>query len=82
MVSMLKRNNCGKALQHSRILLDTLGGNACSDEYAIGRHAANLQVANTYEGTHDIHGRSFDCLKLTDSALILGKAITGVQAFS
>lgn len=50
MVSMLKRNNCGKALQHSRILLDTLGGNACSDEYAIGRHAANLQVANTYEG--------------------------------
>jgi glutaryl-CoA dehydrogenase len=52
MVSMVKRNNCGKALMHSRILLDILGGNACSDEYHIGRHVANLQVANTYEGTH------------------------------
>lgn len=70
MVSIVKRNNCGKALAHSRVLLDILGGNACSDEYHIGRHVANLQVANTYEGTHDIH------------ALILGKAITGVQAFA
>ncbi|KAE8541741.1 hypothetical protein D1P53_001914 [Cryptococcus gattii VGV] len=70
MVSMMKRNNCGEALHHSRVLLDILGGNACSDEYHIGRHAANLQVANTYEGTNDIH------------ALILGKAITGLQAFA
>ncbi|WWC95801.1 hypothetical protein V866_002667 [Kwoniella sp. B9012] len=70
MVSMMKRNNCGEALKHSRVLLDILGGNACSDEYHIGRHVQNLQVANTYEGTHDIH------------ALILGKAITGVQAFA
>ncbi|KAH8083593.1 acyl-CoA dehydrogenase NM domain-like protein [Filobasidium floriforme] len=70
MVSMMKRNNCGKALEHSRRLLDVLGGNACSDEYHIGRHAANLQVVNTYEGTHDIH------------ALILGKAITGHSAFA
>ncbi|KAK8849655.1 hypothetical protein IAR55_004990 [Kwoniella newhampshirensis] len=70
MVSMMKRNNCGAALEHSRVLLDVLGGNACSDEYHIGRHVANLQVANTYEGTHDIH------------ALILGKAITGLQAFA
>ena len=58
MVSMMKRNNCGEALKHSRVLLDILGGNACSDEYHIGRHVANLQVANTYEGTHDIHGTS------------------------
>ncbi|ORY34747.1 acyl-CoA dehydrogenase/oxidase [Naematelia encephala] len=70
MVSMMKRNNAGTALEHSRVLLDVLGGNACSDEYHIGRHVANLQVANTYEGTHDIH------------ALILGKSITGIQAFS
>ncbi|KAG8818005.1 hypothetical protein FRC17_011003 [Serendipita sp. 399] len=70
MVSLVKRNNCGKALMHSRILLDILGGNACSDEYHIGRHVANLQVANTYEGTYDIH------------TLILGKSITGIQAFA
>jgi glutaryl-CoA dehydrogenase len=50
MVSMVKRNNCGKALHHARAVLDVLGGNACSDEYHIGRHAANLQVTNTYEG--------------------------------
>jgi glutaryl-CoA dehydrogenase len=50
MVSMVKRNNCGKALQHTRAVLDVLGGNACADEYHIGRHAANLQVTNTYEG--------------------------------
>nr|GAT57864.1 glutaryl-CoA dehydrogenase [Mycena chlorophos] len=70
MVSMVKKNNCGKALQHSRTLLDVFGGNACADEYHVGRHAANLQVTNTYEGTNDIH------------ALILGRAITGVQAFA
>ncbi|KAI0077596.1 acyl-CoA dehydrogenase NM domain-like protein [Panus rudis PR-1116 ss-1] len=70
MISLVKRNNCGKALEHSRKLLDILGGNACSDEYHIGRHVANLQVVNTYEGTYDIH------------TLILGKAITGIQAFS
>ena len=52
MVSLVKRNNCGKALQHARILLDILGGNAVSDEYHIGRHVANLQVTNTYEGTY------------------------------
>ncbi|CAK5281671.1 unnamed protein product, partial [Mycena citricolor] len=50
MISIVKRNNCGKALQHARILLDILGGNAAADEYHIGRHAANLQVTNTYEG--------------------------------
>lgn len=54
-VSMMKRNNCGNALQHSRTLLDIFGGNACSDEYHVGRHVANLQVTNTYEGTYDIH---------------------------
>ncbi|EIM80592.1 acyl-CoA dehydrogenase domain-containing protein [Stereum hirsutum FP-91666 SS1] len=70
MVSMVKRNNCGKALEGARMLVDVLGGNACSDEYSIGRHVANLQVTNTYEGTHDIH------------TLILGKAMTGIQAFS
>lgn len=70
MISMVKRNNCGKALQQSRILLDILGGNACADEYHVGRHVANLQVTNTYEGTNDIH------------TLILGKAITGIPAFA
>ncbi|KAG9312112.1 acyl-CoA dehydrogenase domain-containing protein [Chiua virens] len=69
MVSMVKRNNCGKALQHARVVLDILGGNASSDEYHVGRHVANLQVVNTYEGTYDIH------------TLILGKALTGIQAF-
>ncbi|KAJ7668661.1 glutaryl-CoA dehydrogenase [Mycena polygramma] len=70
MVSMVKRNNCGKALQHARVVLDILGGNACADEYHVGRHAANLQVTNTYEGTNDIH------------ALILGRAMTDIQAFA
>ncbi|KAJ3518875.1 hypothetical protein NMY22_g13460 [Coprinellus aureogranulatus] len=70
MISLVKRNNCGKALTHARILIDILGGNASSDEYHVGRHVANLQVTNTYEGTNDIH------------ALILGKAITGLPAFS
>jgi len=70
MISMVKRNNCGKALEHARKVLDILGGNACSDEYHVGRHVANLQVVNTYEGTYDIH------------TLILGKAMTGIQAFA
>lgn len=52
MISLVKRNNCGKALQHARVLLDILGGNAASDEYYVGRHVANLQVTNTYEGTY------------------------------
>jgi len=70
MISLIKRNNCGKALEHVRIVLDILGGNACADEYHVGRHVANLQVTNTYEGTYDIH------------TLILGKAITGIPAFA
>ncbi|KAJ7099582.1 acyl-CoA dehydrogenase NM domain-like protein [Mycena belliarum] len=70
MISMVKKNNCGKALQHARAVLDIFGGNACSDEYHVGRHAANLQVTNTYEGTNDIH------------TLILGRAMTGIQAFA
>ncbi|KAJ7125108.1 acyl-CoA dehydrogenase domain-containing protein [Mycena epipterygia] len=70
MVSMVKKNNCGKALFHARAVLDIFGGNACADEYHVGRHAANLQVTNTYEGTNDIH------------ALILGRAMTGIQAFA
>lgn len=70
MVSIVKRNNCGKALHHARVLLDILGGNATASEYHIGRHVGNLQVTNTYEGTFDIH------------TLILGKAITGIQAFT
>ncbi|KAI0762047.1 acyl-CoA dehydrogenase domain-containing protein [Irpex lacteus] len=70
MISLVKRNNCGKALEHARRVLDILGGNACADEYHVGRHVANLQVTNTYEGTYDIH------------TLILGKALTGIQAFA
>ncbi|KAH9067628.1 acyl-CoA dehydrogenase/oxidase [Lactarius vividus] len=72
MVSIIKRNNCGKALHHARVLWDIIGGNAASDEYHIGRHVANLQITNTYEGTftQDIH------------TLILGRAITGIQAFT
>ncbi|KAF5380504.1 hypothetical protein D9615_004681 [Tricholomella constricta] len=70
MISLVKKNNCGKALHHSRVVLDILGGNACADEYHVGRHVANLQVTNTYEGTNDIH------------ALILGKAMTGIPAFA
>jgi len=69
MVSLMKRNNCQKALYHSRILMEVFGGNAASDEYPISRIAANAHVVSTYEGTYDIHG------------LILGKAITGSQAF-
>ncbi|KAH8917654.1 acyl-CoA dehydrogenase NM domain-like protein [Atractiella rhizophila] len=70
MISLLKRNNCGKALEGSRKLMDVFGGNAIADEYHIGRIVNNLYVVNTYEGTHDIH------------ALILGKAITGIPAFA
>ncbi|MCS6997252.1 MAG: acyl-CoA dehydrogenase [Casimicrobiaceae bacterium] len=67
--SILKRNNCGKALEIARLARDMLGGNGISDEYAVARHLVNLEVVNTYEGTHDIH------------ALILGRAITGLAAF-
>jgi len=69
MVSMIKRNSCGKALDIARVARDMLGGNGVSDEYHIIRHVMNLEAVNTYEGTHDIH------------ALILGRAITGLQAF-
>nr|XP_004672513.2 glutaryl-CoA dehydrogenase, mitochondrial isoform X1 [Jaculus jaculus] len=70
MISLLKRNNCGKALDIARQARDILGGNGISDEYHVIRHAMNLEAVNTYEGTHDIH------------ALILGRAITGIQAFT
>jgi glutaryl-CoA dehydrogenase len=69
-VSMLKRNNCGKALEIARVARDMHGGNGISDEYHVIRHMMNLETVNTYEGTHDIH------------ALILGRAQTGLQAFS
>jgi len=69
MISLVKRNSCGKALDIARSMRDTLGGNGISDEYHIIRHVMNLESVNTYEGTHDIH------------ALILGRAITGLQAF-
>lgn len=68
-VSLLKRNNCGKALEIARAARDMLGGNGISDEYHVIRHMMNLEAVNTYEGTHDIH------------ALILGKAMTGIGAF-
>ncbi len=68
--SMLKRNSCGKSLDIARMARDMLGGNGISDEYGIARHLVNLEVVNTYEGTHDIH------------ALILGRAQTGIAAFS
>ncbi len=67
--SMLKRNSCGKSLDVARAARDMLGGNGISDEYSVIRHLVNLEVVNTYEGTHDIH------------ALILGRAQTGIQAF-
>ncbi|RMJ22198.1 Glutaryl-CoA dehydrogenase [Aspergillus sp. HF37] len=69
MISMIKRQNCDRALHNSRVLQEIFGGNAASDEYHIGRHVANLFVVQTYEGQSDIH------------SLILGRAITGVQAF-
>ena len=67
--SIMKRNSCGKALDIARAARDMLGGNGISDEYGVIRHVVNLEVVNTYEGTHDIH------------ALILGRAQTGIQAF-
>ena len=67
--SMMKRNSCGKALDVARLARDMLGGNGISDEFNVARHLVNLEVVNTYEGTHDIH------------ALILGRAQTGIQAF-
>ncbi|HEX2586451.1 MAG TPA: acyl-CoA dehydrogenase [Steroidobacteraceae bacterium] len=70
LTSIMKRNSCGKALDIARQARDMLGGNGISDEYSIARHLVNLEVVNTYEGTHDIH------------ALILGRAITGIPAFS
>jgi glutaryl-CoA dehydrogenase len=68
--SIMKRNSCGKALEVARTARDMLGGNGISDEFGVIRHLVNLEVVNTYEGTHDIH------------ALILGRAQTGIQAFS
>lgn len=70
MISLIKRNNAGKALEISRVARDMLGGNGIADEYHIIRHVMNLEAVNTYEGTHDIH------------ALILGRAITGIPAFA
>lgn len=70
MISLLKRNNCGKALAIARECRDMLGGNGISDEYHVIRHVMNLEAVNTYEGTHDIH------------ALILGRGITGIAAFA
>ncbi len=68
-VSMMKRNSCGKALDIARTARDMLGGNGISDEFGVIRHVVNLEVVNTYEGTHDVH------------ALILGRAQTGISAF-
>jgi glutaryl-CoA dehydrogenase len=70
LTSILKRNSCGKALEIARAARDMLGGNGISDEFPIARHLVNLEVVNTYEGTHDIH------------ALIVGRAITGIAAFA
>ena len=69
MVSLMKRNNCGKAIDIARQARDMHGGNGISDEYHVIRHVMNLEAVNTYEGTHDVH------------ALILGRAQTGLQAF-
>ena len=69
-ISLMKRNNCGKALDIARAARDMHGGNGVSDEYHVIRHMLNLEAVNTYEGTHDVH------------ALILGRAQTGIQAFS
>ena len=68
--SIMKRNSCGKALDIARLARDMMGGNGISDEFGVARHLVNLEVVNTYEGTHDVH------------ALILGRAQTGIQAFS
>jgi glutaryl-CoA dehydrogenase len=69
MVSLVKRNNVGKALEIARAARDMHGGNGISEEFQVIRHMLNLETVNTYEGTHDIH------------ALILGRAITGIAAF-
>ena len=69
-ISLMKRNNCGKALDIARMARDMHGGNGISDEYHVIRHVMNLETVNTYEGTHDVH------------ALILGRAQTGLQAFT
>jgi glutaryl-CoA dehydrogenase len=70
LTSILKRNSCGKALDIARAARDMLGGNGISDEFGVARHLVNLEVVNTYEGTHDVH------------ALIIGRAITGIAAFA
>jgi glutaryl-CoA dehydrogenase len=70
LISLMKRNNCGKALDIARASRDMHGGNGVSDEYGVIRHVMNLEAVNTYEGTHDVH------------ALILGRAQTGIQAFT
>ena len=69
MISVIKRNNCGKALEIARWSRDMHGGNGIQEDFQIMRHMVNLETVNTYEGTHDVH------------ALILGRAITGLQAF-
>ncbi len=69
LTSIMKRNSCGRALDIARVARDMLGGNGISDEFGVARHLVNLEVVNTYEGTHDVH------------ALILGRAITGIAAF-
>jgi len=69
LISLMKRNNCGKALDIARVSRDMHGGNGISDEFHVIRHMMNLETVNTYEGTHDVH------------ALILGRAQTGIQAF-
>lgn len=70
LTSIMKRNSCGKALDIARTARDMLGGNGISDEFGVARHLVNLEVVNTYEGTHDIH------------ALIIGRGITGIAAFN
>jgi glutaryl-CoA dehydrogenase len=70
LTSLLKRNSCGKSLDVARLARDMMGGNGISDEYGVARHLVNLEVVNTYEGTHDVH------------ALILGRAQTGIAAFA
>ena len=70
LTSLLKRNSCGKSLDVARMARDMMGGNGISDEYGVARHLVNLEVVNTYEGTHDVH------------ALILGRAQTGIAAFA
>ena len=69
MISLVKRNNCGKALDMARMARDMHGGNGIQEDFQVMRHMVNLETVNTYEGTHDVH------------ALILGRAITGLQAF-